>query len=199
MLATVSCQRAVTSQSTRPSNHILTSSLCRMAQTWVEGWRSITSVSTVRSHNILQGRVDQNWNNQHQFFARYTFDDADQQLPTDFPQFPRSFRSRNQFFTAEDRFIQSSTTIHTFRLGFSRTRIGQQVEANTTQPLQPFVPGREIVGNIDIGGIPRFGPQTSVSVRLTQNVFGLNMVWSIHEGATSSKRAGSSNGTRTIW
>ena len=124
------------------------------------------------AQHFLQGRVDQNWNNQHQFFARYTFDDADQQLPTDFPQFPRSFRSRNQFFTAEDRFIQSSTTIHTFRLGFSRTRIGQQVEANTTQPLQPFVPGREIVGNIDIGGIPRFGPQTSVSVRLTQNVFG---------------------------
>ena len=124
------------------------------------------------TQHFLQGRVDQNWNNQHQFFARYTFDDADQQLPTDFPQFPRSFRSRNQFFTAEDRFVQSSTTIHSFRLGFSRTRIGQQVEANTTQPLQPFVPGRESIGNIDIGGIPRFGPQTSVSVRLTQNVFG---------------------------
>jgi len=124
------------------------------------------------AQHFFQGRVDKNWNNQHQFFARYTFDDADQQLPTDFPQFPRSFRSRNQFFTAEHRFIQSSTTVHTFRLGFSRTRIGQQVEANTTQQLQPFVPGRELVGNIDIGGIPRFGPQTSVSVRLTQNVFG---------------------------
>src|SRR5688572_29355604 len=124
------------------------------------------------AQHFFQGRVDKNWTNQHQFFARYTFDDADQQLPTDFPQFPRSFRSRNQFFTAEHRFIQSSTTVHTFRLGFSRTRIGQQVEANTTQPLQPFVPGRELVGNIDIGGIPRFGPQTSVSVRLTQNVFG---------------------------
>jgi hypothetical protein len=124
------------------------------------------------TQHFLQGRVDQNWHDQHQFFARYTFDNADQQLPTDFPQFPRAFRSRNQFFTAEDRFIQSSSTIHTFRFGFSRTRIGQQVEANTSQPLQPFVPGRELVGNIDIGGVPRFGPQTSVSVRLTQNVFG---------------------------
>ena len=124
------------------------------------------------TQHFLQGRVDQNWGDQHQFFARYTFDNADQQLPTDFPQFPRAFRSRNQFFTAEDRFIQSSSTIHTFRFGFSRTRIGQQVEANTRQPLQPFVPGRELVGNIDIGGVPRFGPQTSVSVRLTQNVFG---------------------------
>ena len=124
------------------------------------------------TQHFLQGRIDHNWNNQNQFFARYTFDDADQHLPTDFPQFPRTFRSRNQFFTAEDRFIQSASTIHTFRFGFSRTRIGQQVEANTTQPLQPFVPGRELMGNIDIGGVPRFGPQTSVSVQLTQNVFG---------------------------
>ncbi|HEX6731995.1 MAG TPA: TonB-dependent receptor, partial [Pyrinomonadaceae bacterium] len=124
------------------------------------------------TQHFLQGRIDHNWSNQHEFFARYTFDDADQQLPTDFPQFPRAFRSRNQFFTAEDRFIQSASTIHTFRFNFSRTRIGQQVEANTTQQLQPFIPGREFVGNIDIGGIPRFGPQTSVSVRLTQNVFG---------------------------
>jgi Carboxypeptidase regulatory-like domain/TonB dependent receptor len=124
------------------------------------------------TQHFLQGRIDHNWNNHHEFFARYTFDDADQQLPTDFPQFPRAFRSRNQFFTAENRFIQSAATIHTFRFNFSRTRIGQQVEANTSQPLQPFIPGRDFVGNIDIGGIPRFGPQTSVSVRLTQNVFG---------------------------
>lgn len=122
--------------------------------------------------HFFQTRLDHNWNQQHQTFARYTFDDADQQLPTDFPQFPRAFRSRNQFFTAEHRFIQSSRTIHTVRWNFSRTRIGQAVEANTTQTLAPFVPGRESLGNIDIGGIPRFGPQTSVSVRLTQNVFG---------------------------
>lgn len=124
------------------------------------------------TQHFLQGRVDHNWNNKHESFARYTFDNADQKLPTDFPQFPRAFRSRNQFFTAEHRLIQSDATIHTFRLNFSRTRIGQLVESNTTQPLQPFVPGRELVGNIDIGGVPRFGPQTSVSVQLTQNLFG---------------------------
>lgn len=125
----------------------------------------------IKQH-FTQNRIDHNWSQRNQSFARYTFDNADQQLPTDFPQFPRSFRSRNQFFTAEHRLIQSANTIHTFRLNFSRTRIGQQVEANTSQPLQPFVAGRDSLGNIDIGGIPRFGPQTSVSVRLVQNVFG---------------------------
>ncbi len=124
------------------------------------------------TQNFIQGRFDHNWSQSNQSFARYTFDDADQHLPTDFPQFPRAFQSRNQFFTAEHRLIQSPQTIHTFRFGFGRTRIGQEVEANTTQPLAPFIPGRPFLGNIDIGGIPRFGPQTSVSVKLTQNVFG---------------------------
>jgi hypothetical protein len=42
----------------------------------------------VRQH-FLQGRVDYNRSDRAQMFARYTFDDADQVLPTDFPQFPR--------------------------------------------------------------------------------------------------------------
>lgn len=124
------------------------------------------------TQHFAQGRFDHNWSDEQQSFARYTFDDADQRLPTDFPQFPRSFKSRNQFFTAEHHLLQSERTIHTFRFGFSRTRVGQEVEGNTTQPLPPFIPGREFLGNIDIGGMPRFGPQTSVSVKLTQNVFG---------------------------
>lgn len=119
-----------------------------------------------------QLRIDHNFGANLQFFSRYTYDGAEQELPTEFPQFPRSFISRNQFFTAEMRWVQSAALLHTFRFGFSRTRVGQDVEANTSQPLLPFVPGREQVGSIDIGGIPRFGTQSSVNVQLTQNVFG---------------------------
>jgi hypothetical protein len=36
-----------------------------------------------------------------------------------------------------------------------------------------FVPGRPTIGDIDIGGIPRFGPQSSADVRLAQNVYSL--------------------------
>ncbi|HYO63627.1 MAG TPA: TonB-dependent receptor [Pyrinomonadaceae bacterium] len=123
--------------------------------------------------NFVSGRIDYNRSASEQLFARYTFDDAEQLLPTDYPQFPRTFISRNQFFTGEYRRTQSANTIHTFRLNFSRTRIGQNVEANTTQNLTPFVPGQDLVGGIDIGGIPgRFGPQTSANLRLTQNVIG---------------------------
>jgi hypothetical protein len=121
--------------------------------------------------HFLQGRIDYNLGGSRQLFARYTFDHADQYLPTDYPQFPRTFVSRNQFFTSEYRHVFSSRTLNTARLGFSRTRIGQQVESNTSQPLAPFVTGRTMMGAIDIGGLKRFGPQSSVDVRLVQNVF----------------------------
>ena len=124
--------------------------------------------------DYFQVRLDQNVGGRDQFFVRYTYDRAEQLLPTDFPQFPRAFVSKNQFLTTEYRRVVSSTTFATLRFGYSGTRIGQEVEANTSQPLQPFVPGRESLGALDIGGIPRFGPQVSANVSLRQDVFALN-------------------------
>ena len=125
------------------------------------------------NQDYLQGRIDYNVNPAQQVFARFTFDDGEQALPTDYPQFPRAFRSRNQFFTGEHRWALSSSTLNTVRLGFSRTRVGQTVEANLSSPLEPFVAGRT-VGDIDVGGLQRFGPQLSGGVTLTQNVFALH-------------------------
>ena len=119
--------------------------------------------------DYFQARLDQNVGERDQLFLRYTFDKASQFLPTDFPQFPRTFVSQNQFATAEYRRVFSPTTLATFRLGYSRTRIGQDVLAEVDLP--PFVPGREIMGAIDVGGIPRFGPQSSANLRLRQDVY----------------------------
>ena len=125
------------------------------------------------TQHFLQGRIDAVLADGTQMFARYTFDDAEQRLPTDFPQFPRSFVSRNQFLTIEYRKALSAATFHSVRGGYSRTRIGQSVEANTASPLPEFVPGRGLMGAIDIGGIPRFGPQLSADVQLRQDVLSL--------------------------
>src|SRR5690606_15092691 len=42
-----------------------------------------------------------------------------------------------------------------------------------TNDLPEFVPGRGITGAIDVGGMRRFGPQSSANLRLVQNVFSL--------------------------
>jgi hypothetical protein len=120
--------------------------------------------------HFLQGRFDYNGGPRHQLFGRYTFDTGSQRLPTDYPQFPRTFLSRNQFVTGEYRNVWSDHVLQTLRLGFSRTRIGQDVEANLTPPLPPFVAGRELVGDIDITGMQRFGPQSSANLRLVQTL-----------------------------
>jgi hypothetical protein len=121
--------------------------------------------------HFVQGRVDYNASATRQLFGRYTLDDTTQFLPTDYPQFPREFFSRNQFFTGEYRQVLSPRIFNTMRIGFSRTRIGQNVQSNTTEDLPVFVPGREFAGAIDIGGMKRFGPQSSANLRLVQNVF----------------------------
>jgi hypothetical protein len=123
------------------------------------------------NQTFLQGRLDYQAGPAHQFFARHTYDDGDQRLPTDYPAFPRSFISSNQFFTAEYRNVRSERTLQTARFGYSRTRVGQNVEANLASPLPPFVAGRGLVGDIDIGGMQRFGPQSSANLRLAQNVY----------------------------
>jgi hypothetical protein len=120
---------------------------------------------------FAQGRIDYQAGPAHQFFARHTYDDGEQRLPTDYPAFPRSFISTNQFFTAEYRNVRSERTLQTARFGYSRTRIGQNVEANLSTQLPPFVAGRDLVGDIDIGGMQRFGPQSSANLRLAQNVY----------------------------
>lgn len=123
--------------------------------------------------NFFQARVDHNLTSSDQLFVRYTRDKADQFLPTDFPQFPRTFRSTNQFLTAEMRHAASSQSLHTLRLSWSSTRVGQEVESNLASPLPIFVAGRPYTGGIDIGGIPgRFGPQTSAGVDIRQRVLG---------------------------
>jgi hypothetical protein len=129
------------------------------------------SFAQTLDQNFFQGRIDYHAGLPHQFFARYTFDDAVQRLPTDYPQFPRSFISTNQFLTAEYQSVVSAGTLQTLRFGYSRTRIGQNVEANLASPLPPFVAGRSLVGDIDVTGMQRFGPQASANLRLAQNVY----------------------------
>jgi hypothetical protein len=123
------------------------------------------------NQDFFQGRIDANLSPTSQFFARYTFDDADQRLPLDYPQFPRAFQSRNQYATAELKQTYTSSLLGTYRFGYSRTRVNQAVEADTDLP--PFVPGRALIGNIDVGGLQRFGTQSSVDVRFLQQVTSL--------------------------
>ncbi len=117
--------------------------------------------------------MDYNRNDRDQFFARYTFDDADQRLPTDFPQFPRTFFSRNQFFTGEYRQTLSAVDPEHLPLQLQpHARRPERRGQHDAGAAPNSSPAAASSGDIDIGGIPRFGPQSSGNLRLVQNVFG---------------------------
>ena len=108
----------------------------------------------------------------HQFFARYTFDDADAAAADGLPAVPALVHLDATSSSPRNTATSARTARCKRRaFGYSRTRIGQNVEANLAPPLPPFVAGRGIVGDIDIGGMQRFGPQSSANLRLAQNVF----------------------------
>ena len=110
-----------------------------------------------------------------QFFARYTLDDADQFLPTDYPQFPREFFSRNQFFTGEYRQVLSEPHAQhrAARVQPHADRPERRVEHRPSR-CRSSCPDAGSSGDIDIGGMKRFGPQISANLRLVQNVFSLS-------------------------
>ena len=121
--------------------------------------------------DFYQVRLDHQFSNRDALFGRFTIDDADQLRGTAYPQFPNPFLSRNQFYTQQYQRSFSPRMVHTFRFGFSRTNIGQDVAANLGASVASFIPGRPIIGDIDIGGFPRFGPQVTANFRGIQNVF----------------------------
>ena len=92
------------SRSARTPCPTCSSSRSRTGRRSAAGWRSTASGSISGwQQNFVQGRVDAVPSPGSQFFVRYTLDDAEQDLPTDYPQFPRAFVSTNQFLTAEYR------------------------------------------------------------------------------------------------
>ena len=95
-----------------------------------------------------------------------------QRLPTDYPQFPRSFISTNQFVTVEYRNVLSDRTLQTaaLRLQPHAHRPERRGEPRVAAAAVRR-PAAALVGDIDIGGMQRFGPQSSANLRLAQNVY----------------------------
>ena len=123
----------------------------------------------VIDQQFVQARLDAVPGSGAQLFARYTFDNADQRLPTDYPQFPRAFVSRNHFMTVEYRKVLTNATVHTARLGLQphehRTERGSQHVAAAAGVCARARPCSAPSTSGDFRGSARRPPRTSSSVR----------------------------------
>jgi hypothetical protein len=146
------------------------------------------------SVNYGQMRVDQNFGTSDSLFARYTIEDALDNVPGPgfgasvygFKEFQNSEPSRSQFITLSENHIFSPALLNTARLSFSRTNILANPVANPSQSGQPVV-GPEVsfangqpIGLIVIGsngsGSPSF---TTMGPDFAAPNFHLQNYWSL--------------------
>lgn len=106
--------------------------------------------------NFVQGRVDYTLSQADSFFARYTYDGANQTIPLGFAEFGTSSVSRNQFFTAEYKRIVTAALLNTARFSHSRLRF-EQLPLGPSTPELAFSPGQDIIGVISVPGLTNLG------------------------------------------
>jgi hypothetical protein len=99
-------------------------------------------------------KLNHNISNSHSIFARYLYDDSDQVLPRNFPEFPNLAVNQKQVTTIEERWIISSTIVNEVRVGLNRSRPAELVP--TTGRNFTLIAGRDL-GEIAVTGLAAVG------------------------------------------
>ena len=86
--------------------------------------------------------------------VRYLFDDSEQVLPRNFPEFPNLAVNRKQLVTIEERKIVSSSIVNEARFGFNRSTPAEQVP-QTSRDLS-LISGQDL-GEINVTGLSEIG------------------------------------------
>jgi len=118
-----------------------------------------------QSHeNYVTGRVDLVQSSRLRHSVRYTFDEAEAARPDSLLVFNFLDSSRYHFLHGETQLIQSPSTIHSFRAGFSRVWNCQTHRQAASIPASlSFVPGQPLghitmsAGATNLGGPPATG------------------------------------------
>ncbi|MBI3939948.1 MAG: TonB-dependent receptor [Acidobacteria bacterium] len=122
--------------------------------------------------NYLTLRVDHKISDRDSLFARYTFDDATSTDSQGTFLFRSRIQSRQQYLTLVGTHIFSLSFLTAFRFGYTRP-----VDAiNTLSSIEIprslyFVPGAPQFGQIEIPGMPAFGPLVTTPEANKMNTF----------------------------
>ena len=111
-----------------------------------------------------------------------------------------TFLSRNQFFTGEYRRMLSRRTLNTARLGFSRTRVGQNVEANTsTAAAAVRARPRHASATSTSAACSASGRRARPTCGSCRTCSACRTTSCTRAAVTCSRPAGSPSATRTTW
>ncbi|MGH9966333.1 MAG: TonB-dependent receptor [Pyrinomonadaceae bacterium] len=124
-------------------------------QTFSDGTAEFTGTTNrISRDDFFTIRLDHKISNAHSIFARYLYDDSDQVLPRNFPQWPNLAVNQKQVITVEERAILSPTIVNEVRFGLNRSRPAELVPP--TSSTFTLVTGRDL-GEIAVSGLSAVG------------------------------------------
>jgi hypothetical protein len=105
----------------------------------------VTQGITSAREDYVTGKLDYIRSSRLRFAGRYTYDNAANQRPDPVQVFTFRDDSHYHFLHTETQFIQSPSSVHTFRAGFSRVWNGMSVSQPASIPASlSFIPGQPL-------------------------------------------------------
>lgn len=109
----------------------------------------------ISNDDYLNLRIDHNYLRTGSLFVRYLFDNSDQILPHNFPQFPNRALNNKQVITIEERRVIQRDIVNEARFGFSRSAPTETIAKDSPDPFS-IIKGRSL-GEISVGGLSEIG------------------------------------------
>ncbi len=147
----------------------------------------IGATNRLSNGDFFTVRVDHALSNFDSLYVRYLFDDSDQVLPRNFPEFTNLALNRKQVATIGERKIISPQIVNEARFGFNRATPAEQVP-KTGRGLQLIV-GRDL-GEITVSGLTAIGTDRTNPKLFFLNDFQVTDDLSIQHGRHSLKMGG---------
>ena len=113
-------------------------------------------------------KIDHKLSNSDTMFVRYLFDDSEQVLPRNFPEFANQAANRKQVATIEERKIISTSIVNEARFGFNRTT-PEEIVPKTSRTLA-LIGGRDL-GEVSVTGLTEVGTDRTNPKFFFQNSF----------------------------
>ncbi len=136
-------------------------------------------------------KVDHKFSDSDSMFVRYLFDDSDQLLPRNFPEFPNTAVNRKQVATIEERKIFSANLVNEARFGFNRSTPSEIVPI-TSRSLK-LIAGRDL-GEVTVAGLAAVGTDRTNPKLFFQNNFQATDNLYLTRGRHNLKMGGSFDG-----
>lgn len=124
-------------------------------QSFTDGTAEFTGTTNrISRDDFFTIKLDHKISNAHSIFARYLYDDSDQVLPRNFPEFPNLAVNQKQVTTIEERSIITSSIVNEVRFGLNRSRPAELVPK--TSRSFTLISGRDL-GEIAVTGLAAVG------------------------------------------